>query len=672
MRFLIRKGFPVLGVALALAGFGVAQTSTTTTSVNTPHPYSADDYTKPKSHLWNVIAPYTAREVPPPNFSNSPRIDQVIRDGKIYLSMSDAVTLALENNLDLAIARYNLSIADTDILRSKAGASLRGVSTGVVSGTPGGSSVNITSGASGGGAGGTSTGAGGAGAGSSGIVSSTLGGGPSTPSFDPFVSGTLELEQSVFPQSNTIITGGARTLSSHNSLGNFTYNQGFASGTNLQVGFNNNRVTTTSPGSTVSPALNSSFRATLSQHLLQGLGWGLNTRNIRIAKNNREITDISFRQQIISTVVQIQNIYWDLVNAYEDVKVKQESVGLANKTLQDNQKQVEIGTLAPIEIVRAQADLASRNQDLIISQTTLQYQQLLMKNAISRNLTDSALATAPVIPTDSMSIPANEQVIPVDELINDALSHRPELSSSRIDLTNREITNSALKNGLLPSVDLFAFYGASALGGVQNSLSSNPPGTFPTVGYGGTFTSLFDSSAPDKGIGVSLSIPIRNRSAQADQVRGQLEYQQAQMRLQQLQNQIRIDVRNSQYTLQQNRARVEAARKAVDLARESLDAEQKKYALGASTNTLVLQAQRDMTQSESNLVLAMAAYSKSRVDLDRATGLTLTNNGIQIADAESGKVSRQPQIPGVVPSNTVQPAPAPTPAPQTPPPAEPK
>ncbi len=665
-----RKMLPLMGAVLALAGLGAAQESKpndnpATPSTTTMHPYSADDYTKPKSHIFNFIAPYTARQLPPPNFSNSPRIDSVIRDGKMYLSMSDAVALALENNLDIAIARYNLSTADTDILRAKAGSSLRGVNTGVVSGTPGGGVGSIGSGASGGGAGGTSTGAGGAGAGTGGIVASTLGGGPATPSFDPFISGTLSLEKATTPQSNTIFSG-VPTLQQNTGTVNFSYNQGFATGTNLSVGFNNSRATTNSIFTSVNPILNSSFRATLTQHLLQGLGWNLNRRNITIAKNNREISDIAFRQQIISTVVQIQNIYWDLVNAYEDVKVKQESVALADKTLADNRKQVEIGTLAPIEVVRAQSDLATRNQDLIVSQTNLQLQQLLIKNAISRNLTDPTLAGAPVIPTDTMSMSANEQVVPTEDLVNEALSHRPELASSRIDLQNREINNKALRNGLLPSVDLFAFYGGSALGGTQNALGTCgtpganpdrciPPGSIPPVGYGSTFGSLFDSTAPDKGIGVTLSIPIRNRTAQADQIRGQLEYQQAQMRLQQSQNQIRIDVRNSQFTLQQNRARVDAARKAVDLARESLDAEQKKYALGASTNTLVLQAQRDMTQSQSALVSAMAAYEKSRVDLDRATGLTLTNNGIDIQDAESGHVNRQPQITGVVPANTAQP-----------------
>lgn len=662
------KSLAIIGAVFALAGIGMGQSASAPAPNQAKHAYSLEDYTKPKSHIWNLIAPYTPRQVQPPNFANSPRIDQVVRDGKIYLSMSDAIALALENNLDIAIARYNLPIADTDILRSKAGAGLRGVATGVVSGTPGGGVGGIGSGATGGGAGGTSTGAGGAAAGTGGIVASTLGGGPAIPSFDPFLSGTLQLEQAITPQSNTFITGGARTLSTHSAVGNFSYNQGFATGANLSVGFNNSRITTNSPASIVSPSLNLNFRATFTQHLLQGFGWNLNRRNIIIAKNDREISDIAFRQQIITTVNQIQNIYWDLVNAYEDVKVKQESVALAEKTLADNKKQVEIGTLAPIEVVRAQSDLASRNQDLIISQTNLQLQQLLMKNAISRNLTDPTLANAPVIPTDTISIPAVEPVVPTEDLVNEALSHRPELASSRIDLANRKINNKALNNGLLPSLDLFAFYGAAALGGNQNPLYLNPNSApFPSQGYGGTFGDLFNSSAPDKGIGLTLNIPIRNRSAQADQIRGQLEYQQAQMRLQQLQNQIRIDVRNSQFTLMQNRARVDAARKAVDLARESLDAEQKKYALGASTNTLVLQAQRDLTQAESNLVVAMTAYSKSRVDLDRATGMTLTNYGIQISDAESGHVSQLPRTPGVVPNPEAPTAPVVQPQSQQPP-----
>ncbi len=604
------------------------------------------DYSKGKLPFPDPIAPYQSRSVPLPSFNNSPRIDQLIQNGKLMLSLDDAITLALENNLDLAIARYNLDIADTDILRTKSGAAARGVATGIVSNTPGGGVNGFGTGASG--AGGTSSAAGGAGTGTGGLVTSTTGVGPSVPSFDPFLSGTLQIEHSVTPLSNTVSTGVANLLQ-NTGTANFSYNQGFATGTNMSVGFNNSRITTNSIRTTLNPVLNSSFRLTVSQHLLQGFGIAPNMRFIRMAKNSREIADVAFRGQIISTVTQIQNIYWDLVNAYEDLRVKERSLGLANQLLGDTQKQVQIGTLAPIEVVRSQSAVASAKQDMIVSQTALQLQQLLTKNALARNLQDPLLAAAEVIPTDTMSLPSTEPVIPIQDMENDALSHRWELTQARIDLANRDINKKGARSALLPTLDLFAFYGSSALGGVQNPLLGLPAGSVPTVGYSSTFGSLFDSTAPDKGMGLSLTIPIRNRSAQADQVRSELEYTQAQMRLQQLQNQIRIEVRNAQYALEQNRARVDAAQAGAKLAAESLDAEKKKYLLGASTNYNVLQAQRDLTQSESNLVASRAAYEKSRVEIDRATGLTLTRLGIDVADAESAQVRKTPNVPGVVP-----------------------
>ena len=623
------------------------------------------NYVNGYSFLKGPIAPYKTRNVPAPNLSNSPRMDQLVRDGKIYLSMSDAVALALENNLDLAIARYNLPIADTDILRTKAGQGFRGVNTGLVQGTPGGQGGTGTgTGSTGAGAGGTTSGAGGAGTGTSGIVLSTAGAGPGVPLFDPAVTGTLSEEHAISPQANQVFTG-VPNLQSNTGTVNLTYSQGFSPGTNLSVGFQNNRQTTNSRFNTLNPTLNSSFRATVTQHLLQGLGLGLNTRFIRIARNNREIADVAFRNQLIETISQIENIYWDLVNAYENVKAKERALGLAQKTLSDNQKQVQIGTLAPIEVVRAQSTVAANQQGLIVAQTNLQLQQLLMKNALSRNLSDPILAAAPVIPTDTMAIPAEEPVTPIQDLINDALSHRPDLAQSRIDLTNREINRKAAGNGVMPSIDLVAFYGGNGLGGTQNPLAAcgpgsnplfcTPPGTIPAHGFGNTFGDLFDSTAPDKGLGLQVSIPIRNRSAQADQMRSELELRQAEMRLQQLQNQVAIAVRQAQFTVQQDRAQVEAAEKALELSQQSLDAEQKKYALGASTNFNVLQTETDLATADSNLVQARSAYEKSRVELDRVTGYTLVRNGIVLDDAFNGTVTKQPIIPYVTPRTDTAP-----------------
>lgn len=660
--------------ALLLSGMfaTVARGQQTPPAGPEPQKTEIKDYSKQHGFFPNFLALYSPQNVAAPNLNNTPRLGQLLQNGKLMLSLDDAITLALENNLDIAIARYNLNVADVDIMRAKAGSQIRGVNTGIVQGTPGGGVGNIgsttgtgTTGSQGGGAGGTTTGAGGAATGSSGIVTSTTGVGSTIPQFDPIVTGKLFWDHNRLQSPSSFAN---QFTSQNQTTGNFNYLQGFATGTNMLIGFDNNRQTTSSNFSKFSPTLTSSFQAQITQHLLQGFGILPNTRFIRIAKNDREISDVAFRLQVITTVNQIQNIYWDLVNAYENVKVQQDSLNLAEKTLSDNRKQVEIGTLAPIEVVRAQSVVSTGQQSLIVGKTNLELQQLLMKNALSRTLVDPAVADAEVIPTSTMDLPPSEPVVPIQDLINDALSHRAELAESRIDLVNRDISKKSARNALLPQVDIFAYYGGSGLGGSQNPANlcpadpaqqffgcTDPAIAAATIGYGSTLNQLVNSTAPDKGIGFNLQIPIGNRSAQADQVQAELEYRQSQMRLQQLENQVRIEVRNAQFQVQQNRAAVDAAKAAVELAKQSLDAEQKKYSLGASTTTLVLQTQRDLAQSQSNLVSAMSAYEKSRVELDRVTGLTLDHTGILVADAERGAVTKAPHVPYVVPRPADQP-----------------
>jgi len=613
------------------------------------------NYSKPSAHFPDPIGPYIAHQVPQPSFGNTPRIENLLKDGKLRLSLSDAVTLALENNLDLAIARFNLSIADTDIMRAKSGEIVRGVATGLVQGTPGGGVGGFGSGAPGAGAGGTSGGAGGAGTGASGLVESTLGTGTPIDNFDPIITGGMNIDHATYPESSTVLYG-VQSLQQHTGLANFSYSQGFGSGTLMTLAFNNDRITSNSGFAILSPEVDSAFRLTLRQHLLAGFGFGPNLRFIRIARNNREISDVAFRGQVIATVSQIQNIYWDLVNAYEDVKVKERSLALAEKTLSDDREQVRIGAIAPMEVMKAESEEADRNQDLLLSQNGLQLQELLIKNAITRDLSDAVLASASVVPTDTMSIPQAEPVTPIQDLIADADAHRPELAEARMDLNNREITRKAAANALKPALDLVAWYGAYGLGGVQTPPTQYQGGQIPpvpTTGYSNAFSDLFKNNSPDYAVGLNLIIPLRNRGAQADQIRSQLEYRQAQLHLQQLQNQIGIEVRNAQFALLQNRSRVEAARKARDLAQQTFDIEQKKKALGASTSNLVLQADRDLAQAESNFVAAMSTYEKSRVELDRATGLTLTRTGIEIEDAERGEVKQLPHFTGVAPRTDV-------------------
>jgi outer membrane protein len=638
------------------------------------------DYSRPAPILPNPFARYIPRQVPPPSFTNGPKLEQMIQNGKLFLSLNDAVAIALADNLDIAIFRYNLPIADTDILLTKAGGSPRGVNSGVVSNTPGGG-VGGIGGATGAGAGGTTAGAGGAGAGAGGIVGSTSGAGPAPEQFDPILTGNFNFEHATFPVSNTITTGAA-VIQQNSTTANFNYLQGFSPGTDMTVTYDNQRIASTSRFNILNPTLSSSLRLQLRQHLLQGFGRSLNMRLIVQAKNNKKITEEGFRDQVISTVSQIEGIYWDLVNAYEDMKVKERSLGLAQKTLSDNQKQVEIGTLAPLDVVRAQSTVATAEQDLIVSRTNLQLQQLIIKNALTRNLpSESQIMQVDVVPTDFVEIPEQENLPPVQDLIKQALDNRPDYAKLRINLQNSEINIKGAKNGLLPQLDLIGFYGGSSLAGPNNPLNpticGNPaadPATCTpapaTTGFGNAFNNLFNSSAPDKGVAFSLVIPIRNRAAQATQVRSMLEYRQSQLNLKQIENQIAINVRNDAFTLQQNRARVAASQKARDLAAQTLDAEQKKYNLGASTYLAVLQDERDLAAAESALVTAMTNYAKSRVQLDKDTAQTLERNNIKLNEAATGQITTQPNIPGIVPNKTAlqENAPSQRPQPQQPPP----
>jgi len=646
-------------------------------------PYVYRDYSRARAQFPNIIAPYKPEEVPPSNLNNTARVDSLMHDGRIYLSINDAIALALENNLDLVLARYNLNIADTDILRARAGANILGVNTGIVQNTPGGG-VGGLNGTVGSGTGGTSVAAGGVGTGTNGLVSSTLGIGSPITSFDPIITSTLQMDRNNV-ESTSLFTEVPNGIANTNTgTANFSYLQGFHSGTNLALGFNNTHVTSNNETVTYTPALSSGFQVRVTQQLLQGLGFVPNTRFIRIAKNNREISDVAFRLQVITTVDQIENLYWNLVYAFENVRVQQEALAFAQRTLEDNKVQVKVGTLPPIQVVNAQSTVSNDQEALILAQTNLQLQELLMKNALSRSLEDPVLAGAEVVPTSTMQLPEHEPVVPTQDLINDALSHRAELAESRIDLNSRQINNKAVRNAMLPTLDLYAYYGGSGIGGdvnptlVPTSLGGpcttqtsrfgcfNPTAAAPpfrnggSVSYAGTLNQMVTSVAPDKGVGLSLNIPILNRAAQADQVRAQLEYRQAQVRLQQLENQVRIEVRNAQFDVQQNRASVDAAQAAADFARQTLDAEQKKLAAGVSSSTAVLQDQAALTAAESNLVSAKAAYEKAEVELDRATGLLLDHAGIVMADAQSGNVTHAPSVPYVAPRQEVQPA-----APQT-------
>jgi outer membrane protein TolC len=588
----------------------------------------------PQSH--NPLSPYTADQVPEPVLTNSSRLDRLIRDGKLYLSLKDAIDLALENNLDLAIARYNLPIADTDLLRTRAGGSFRGVNTGVVQGTPGGGIGGYGAGAPGAGAGGTTSGAGGAGAGASGLVQSTLGLGTPVASYDPALNVNMGIEHLTLPLSSTQIYG-VPSLQLNTTQVNASYTQAFSTGTSISFEFNNSRQTTNSPDIFLSPALNSYYRLSFQQQLLAGFGFGPNLRYLRIAKNNKKISDIAFKDQVIATVTQIENIYWDLVSAYEQARVNVQSLAFANQTLENAKKQLQLESIPEIDVMKAEGEASRRDQDLTVARTNLQLQESLMKNALTKSLDDPTLGEMPVVPTDRMQTTNTETDTsePILDLIAEGLRNRPELLETDIDLTNRQISRQAARNALLPTLSLVGFYGGSGLAGlVTPGNSSSVPTDLP-----GAWQSAFNNSSPDYFVGLNLNIPFRNRVAKADQYRSELEYRQASLRKEQLKKQIRIEVRNAQYALEQSRARVESARKARDLAERTFEITKKEQELGAGSSYQTMTAQRDLSVAELDLVTAMTIYQKARVELDRATGGTLEHNGVLIQDAVTGTVT---------------------------------
>jgi outer membrane protein TolC len=600
---------------------------------------AAVNFAAPKSH--NPFSAYSASEAPKPPLINSPRLNQLIHDGKLYLSLKDAIRLALENNLDLAIARYNLPIADTDILRTQAGGVFRGVNAGVVQGTPGGGVGGFGTGAPGAGAGGTTAGAGGAGAGASGLVQSTLGVGAPVASYDPAIIGSVGAEHQTTPLANQRIYG-VPLLQLNTGQANFLFTQSFSTGTSVSFEFNNNRQTTNSPFFNLSPALSSTYRFSFQQQLLAGFGLGPNLRYLRIAKNNKKISDIAFKDQVIATVTQIENIYWDLVNAYQQAQVNEQSLTFAQQSLDNAKKQFQLQSIPAMDVTRAEAEVSKRDQDLTVARTSLQLQELLTKNALTKSLDDPVLESIAVVPTDRLEATQITAAQSVQDLIALALKDRPELSESDIDLVNREISRKAARNALLPSLSLVGFYGGSGLGGPLNPVYNVPgtPNSSTVPGdFAGAFTNAFNNTAPDYYIGFNLNIPIRNRIAKADQYRSELEFRQAELRREELRKQIRIEVRNAEYALEQTAARVDAARKARDLAQRTFEITQKEQTLGAGSTFQTMTAQRDLALAELDLVTAMTVYEKAKVELDRATASTLEHNGIEIQEAMTGTIA---------------------------------
>jgi outer membrane protein len=583
---------------------------------------------------------YHAPAVAQVELANSIRIDALLRAGNLYLSLQDTIDLALENNLDIAISRYGPLEAQTDVQRAQAGGALRGVSQSITQGpssAPGGLSLNAFSNGSANINTSTTTGV-------NGVVSQL---GTAIPNYDPILTGLISWGHTSSPQSTGFLYG-TTSLVTTTKLANFSLQEGFPTGATATLGFNNSNSFLNSGRPDLNPLSTGNVTLTVSQPLLSGFGFAVNNRVIRQAKNSLKIQDYVFKQQVMATVANIVQLYWDLVSFNEQVKVTQQALATSQKLYEDNKKQVEIGTLAQIAIVQAEAEVATREQDVTVALTNVLQQETIIKNVLSRNgVASPAVQDAHIITLDKIRVPGTEPIEPVQDMVSRAFADRPELFESRLNIDNSKLSILGDKSALLPALSAFVTTTNNGQAGPISNLTPLPgnfrsPDPFFVGGYGSLLGQIFGRNFPDYRVGVQLSIPLRNRAAEADYVRDTMTMRQSELQLQKQVNQIRVDVQNAAISLQQARVRYQAANKSRILEEQTLDAEQKKYALGASTIYNVIQIQRDLVTAQGNEVTAESNYIKARANLDFVTGQILAVNKIDIDEAYKGQVSRPP------------------------------
>ncbi|MGH9325192.1 MAG: TolC family protein [Terriglobia bacterium] len=600
----------------------------------------AQGYTN--THIFpNPFLPYMNPHVPGFRLANSELLDELILNGKMRLSLQDAIALAVENNLDIAVARYNPEYGQIDKVRAASGQATRGVQGEFQSNA-------LFSGALGGGVG----------AASGGFVQGTAGsavGGVnvnrvnSIGTFDPVVGFSAGWAYSASPLATSIVNG-VSLLTGNTGQYSIFYGQELPTGTSYEISYGGARLSTNAITSIFNPQWVSDMTIGIEQPLLNGFGYRANAKFIRIADNDVGIAKDYFREQVSTTIAKVENDYWTLQEDNQNVLVAQEAMKYNQKLLADNQRQVQIGTLAPLDVIQAESNLATAEQNLIVAQTTFQQQQEVIKTDISKQVT-GGLVTADIVPATPLPSPQAQKIPPVEEALKIAHENRPEVDLNNLNLRNEDVILKANRNSLLPTLDAFASYTPSGLSGESVLLESGfipttPGGKVPSGGLGSTLSQIFHNRYPNYSVGFTLAMPIRNRAAQADAARALLEEHQLRTTVQQTLNTIDLDVRQAEIAVVQGKARIDAAQKAVGYARQQLADEQKKFQVGESTVTLVIQMQNALTQAEGTLVTGKASYAAALTQFEQATGTILAKNNVQLVEALTGKVNHKPNIPG--------------------------
>jgi outer membrane protein TolC len=576
-------------------------------------------------------------------------VHDLIRAGNLYLSQADALALAIENNLDVELDRYSFRIADSDLLRAKGGGLLRGIPFQINEAPTGAggplspvvtnpaSSTSVTTGTT------VSTSALELGALGEPQTNLSIQGsipqstGTAVPIFDPSVVGQLNwMHQNT--QELDLLSYGVPSLVANEFNANAGLVQSFASGAQVNLAFDNTHQSLNALTTNYNPYTGSSLGLTVTQPLLRGFGPSLNHRFIRIAGNDRKITTLLFHQQLIATVYGVIRLYTDFVALYEDVKVKQETVAAAEKLFSDTKAQVDEGTLAPVEMTRANAQVFATRQDLINARGLLEEQQAILKNQLTRTgNADPEVQAATIIPTDPLNIPEKEEVRPIQDLFTEAMANRPDLGQASLQIENSQIGLKGARNATLPEVDLVGIVQNNGLAGPLNPAAPATNTPF-TGGYGTVLDQLATAKYPTYEIGVQVTVPIHNRIAEADLARDELQLKQSEVRLRQLQNQARLEVEDAVIAMRSARASYDAAVQARKYQQESLEAEQMKYEVGASTAFFVIQYESLLAQAKSTEVAAKSAYVKARAALERATGNILEQHQISLDAGIKGRM----------------------------------
>jgi outer membrane protein TolC len=575
------------------------------------------DYTKNHSFP-NVIYPYTTPFVPDVRLDNSQRLKDLISDGKLMLTLDDAIALALENNLDIEVARYELPKAQTDFLRAKAGGATRGVAGAYQSQAAFGGSLGAGLGSGGGGGGG---GAGGTLGGSIGYVGSAG-------CCDPYAYASYGWSNAITPLGYTVVSGVA-VETTHVAAFSAGYSQGFLPGTSLSVSESTYRLSSNATTSLFNPEFASVLSVGFSQNLLNGFGKRANAVFIRQARNNLKLEESVFRQAVIKDVAEVMTTYYDLLADQESIRVAKQGLEYAQKLLESNQAQLKIGAVAQYDVLRSQEEVAARQQDLLAAGNTFSQDAQSLKAKISKSF-NADLATVDIAPSDRLPEPRPDDVPTLAEALREAAKHRPEIEQAEINLRSQDFLIQAKRNALLPSVQVFASYSWSGIGG-----SLQP-----------TFTNIFQNDYPMLSYGVTVGLPIRNRVAQADAARTVLEQRQLQMKLQDTKNQAVWDVSKAVSAVEQARTTLDAALKVAAVSRQVLDMQQQKFTLASATVEDVITAQRNLATDEGNVVKDRAAYAKALIQYEQATGTLLDRNNIEMSEAVEGEVHRAPNIPG--------------------------